>query len=137
MQDCARANDVEMRHGLSKRVVYFDLLNIGACLCVIFLHCNGMVHTFTRGWNWVLALAIECIFIWAVPVFFMLSGATLMRYRDRYDTRTFFKRRILRTFLPFLIWNLVWYLLPLDLGKGYSLQGFISGVMSNGIETVY
>ncbi|XCB29844.1 hypothetical protein RQN30_11930 [Arcanobacterium hippocoleae] len=41
------------------------------------------------GKNWAAALAIETIFFFAVPIFFMLTGATLLRYRDRYDTQTF------------------------------------------------
>lgn len=123
--------------GASKRVLYFDVLNICACLCVIFLHCNSMVHTFAYGRNWVLALAIECVFYWAVPVFFMLTGATLMRYRDRYDTKTFFRRRVLRTVVPFLIWNAIWYVVLLQEGGALSLSGFVSGVMSNKIVSVY
>ncbi|MBM6891761.1 acyltransferase family protein [Enorma massiliensis] len=120
----------------SGRIVYFDLLNICACLCVIFLHANSMVHTFAYGKNWVLALAIECVFYWAVPIFFMLTGATLMRYRDRYDTRSFFRRRLLKTAVPFIIWNLIWYLvLPQE--NALSVRGFVSGVMSNQIVSVY
>ena len=66
-----------------------DSLNIAACFSVIALHCNQMVHTWQPGKNWLLALLIEVLFYWAVPVFLMLTGATLMRYRDRYDTKTF------------------------------------------------
>lgn len=29
---------------------------------------------------------------WALPIFFMLSGANLMKYTDRYDTKTFLKK---------------------------------------------
>ena len=123
----------------SKRVLYFDLLNIGACLCVIFLHCNSMVHTFVPGKNWVLALAIECVFYWAVPIFFMLTGATLMRYRERYDTKTFFKKRLLRTLVPFVLWNVIWFIAlpgvrtegPLTIGR------FFSMMMSNKIVSIY
>ena len=27
-----------------KHILYFDLLNIIACLCVIYMHCNSAVH---------------------------------------------------------------------------------------------
>lgn len=33
----------------SGRILYFDLLNIAAALGVVYLHCNGMVHSFQRG----------------------------------------------------------------------------------------
>lgn len=121
----------------SRRLIYFDMLNIAACISVIFLHCNSMVHTFSYGKNWILALMIECLFYWAVPIFFMLTGATLMRYRDRYDTTTFFRRRLLRTAVPFVIWNAIWYLLLPNATDGLSIRGFISGMMSNQIVSVY
>lgn len=41
---------------------------------------------------------------WAVPVFMMLSGATLMNYREKYDTKTFFKKRFIKVLIPFIFW---------------------------------
>lgn len=90
-----------------KRVLYFDALNIAACFAVIVMHFNGLVHTYAPTTAWAQALAAECASYWAVPVFFMLSGATLMGYRRRYDTRTFLKKRVLRTVVPFLAWSLI------------------------------
>lgn len=80
----------------SKRIFYYDILNISACIGVIALHHNRCVHKFTPSSDWDAALIIEVLFFWAVPIFFMLTGATLMEYRKRYDTKTFFKRRISR-----------------------------------------
>ena len=74
-----------------KRVLYFDVLNILACIAVISLHHNGVVHTYSNSWTWKTALLVETGAYWAVPVFLMLSGATLMNYRKNYDTVTFFK----------------------------------------------
>ena len=90
-----------------KRVVYFDLLNICAALAVVFLHCNGNVHVFSDSLAWKQALIIEVCMYWAVPIFFMLSGANLMGYREKYSTPVFFKKRILRTAIPFLAWSLI------------------------------
>src|SRR5699024_2326694 len=44
---------------------------------------------------------------WAVPVYFMISGATLLDYRDKYLTRVFFKKRFLKTGIPFAAWTLI------------------------------
>ena len=66
-----------------KRVLYFDILNIVACFCVIWLHCNGIVHKFSQDRAWATSLIVETIAYWAVPVFFMLTGATLMNYRKK------------------------------------------------------
>lgn len=109
-----------------KRVMYFDLLNILACFCVVCQHTNSKFGDFmpTAGW-------IECAFVgtichWAVPVFFMLSGATLLKYRERYSTADFFKRRFSRILIPYIIWTVLLYFLDkqyqkadgiLDMGK--------------------
>ena len=85
----------------------FDIMNIAACIAVVFLHVNGAIWDFSYGRYWVTSLVIECVFFFAVPVFFMLSGATLMDYRQRYNTGIFFKRRFAKTLIPFLFWSFV------------------------------
>lgn len=40
---------MEEKKNESKRVLYYDVLNILACFCVIWMHCNGAAHVFTRG----------------------------------------------------------------------------------------
>ena len=90
---------------MKQRVVYYDLLNIVACIAVVFLHSNVMVFSYSSGKNWAMGLGIEVLFYWAVPIFLMLSGANLMGYRKRYDTRTFFKKRGAKTELPPISWT--------------------------------
>lgn len=123
----------------SKRVLYFDVLNVSACFAVVALHCNQMVHTWQPGKNWLFALAIEVLFYWAVPIFFMLTGATLMKYRVRYDTKTFLKKRAARTLVPFIAWSLIWYLVISVRLNGEHLgpRNFINLMLNNRIEQVY
>ena len=94
-----------------KRVIYFDILNILACICVVFLHMNGIVHEYSEIRAWKTALIFEVICYWAVPVFIMLSGATLFRYRERYNTKEFFKKRFTKVLIPWIIWSLVIYII--------------------------
>lgn len=75
-----------------KRVAYFDLLNICAALAVVFLHCNGNVHVFSDSLAWKQALIIEVCMYWAVPIFFMLSGANLMGYRENIPHPSFLRK---------------------------------------------
>lgn len=124
---------------MKNRVVYFDCLNIAACFSVIALHCNQMVHTWQPGKNWLFALLIEVLFYWAVPIFLMLTGATLMRYRDRYDTKTFLSKRVKRTVIPFVAWSLIWFLLYSTRNESVHLgpRTFINMMLNNQIEQVY
>jgi len=118
----------------NNRVIYFDILNILACLCVVFIHMNGIVNQYNQIPEWKSALVIEVICYWAVPVFVMLSGATLMKYRERYNTEKFFKKRFVKILIPWIIWSLIMYFTKNRYGN---IRGFIHDFMACGIEGVY
>ena len=84
-----------------------DVMNIVACIAVIAMHMNGAVWSFSYERYWLTSLIIECVCFWAVPVFFMISGATLLDYRTRYTTWEYFQKRLGRTGVPFLFWSVV------------------------------
>lgn len=125
-----------METGKKNYILYFDLLNIFACFAVVALHVNGAVHTFAKTRNWVSCMFIEALFYFAVPVFFMLTGATLMNYRKRYDTGAFFKKRIFKTFVPFIIWSIIGICWSIFYTKGMKISDintpakFISAVIN-------
>lgn len=120
-----------------KRVVYFDILNITAAICVIFLHCNGNSFNYADTLGWKQAMFVEAACYWAVPVFLMLSGANLMSYRNKYTTKQFFIKRFTRTLIPFLIWSLIVAvekkINPLEIG----ISTFVSRIFNTTIENVY
>lgn len=125
----------------NKRIAYFDLLNITAAFCVIAMHCNGIVHTFSNTIAWKESLMVEVLAYWAVPVFFMLSGATLLGYEKKYDTKTFFLRRIKKTVFPFLIWSVIACFDQVRRGvysfSDFSVSDFISRILLCRFESVY
>ena len=96
----------------TQRIIYLDILNIMACLWVVLLHHNGIVHDFSSvSLNaWTQALFIEVVCYFAVPIFLMLTGVTLMEYRKRYDTKTFFQKRLSRVLVPFITWMIIFFL---------------------------
>lgn len=85
----------------SNRIEYIDYLNVFCCLSVIALHCNGCFWKFSYESYWISSVFIECIFYFAVPIFFMITGITLFDYKDKYDTKTYFIKRFNRTVIPF------------------------------------
>lgn len=125
-----------METGKKNYILYFDLLNIFACFAVVALHVNGVVHTFAKTRNWVSCMFIEALFYFAVPVFFMLTGATLINYRKRYGTGTFFKKRLLKTLVPFIIWSIIGICWSIFYTKGMKISDintpakFISAVIN-------
>lgn len=124
-----------------KRILYYDMLNIAACIAVIALHHNGLVHVFTGDSVWKECLAAEVGFYWAVPVFLMLSGATLMGYREKYSTRVFFKKRLMRVVLPWLFWSVFFLIWKTANGQltweNYSIKEVINSILSCRVEDVY
>lgn len=90
-----------------KKKIYIQILGVIACLAVVAMHVNGCFWQFSYDRYWITANIIECICYFAVPIFFMISGATLLNYRKRYTTAVFFKKRFGKTLVPFLIWSVI------------------------------
>lgn len=94
---------------------YISILNVLACIGVVIL------HTFETGYtsdaNFVFEVLIRAIAYCAVPVFFMITGATLIDYRERYDTKTFFKKRLLKVIIPLIIWSIIYFIIKFFKGK--------------------
>lgn len=118
----------------NKRILYFDILNIIACLSVVYLHCNGIVHSFTNTNAWKGALVIEVLCYFAVPVFLMLSGANLLNYKSKYDTKTFFKKRLMKVLVPYFVWSLIYYIVYF---KGFIPKDFVIKFLNCNIEPVF
>lgn len=122
---------------MKRRILYLDIINVISCFSVVALHCDGYVHQYNHmeTWWWLRAL-INVLFYNAVPLFFMLSGATLIGYHKKYDTRTFIRKRIKRTLIPFLamscFFSVLFLLTKMDeqgIGEIFStiVVGFITG----------
>ena len=110
------------KEGTKGRNLTFDVINILACIGVVSLHHNGLVHTYKPGPGWVQALVIECLFYCSVPIFMLLSGANLLGYKERYDTKTFLKKRVIRVVVPWLFWSAVFLAWRMLILKDYTLD---------------
>ena len=100
-----------------KRILFLDILNIIAIISVIALHMNGIVHVYYEGRSWATSLIVECLCYFAVPIFFMISGANLLNYREKYDTNTFFKKRFLKVIIPSIFWITIMIIWKLSLNQ--------------------
>lgn len=120
---------------------YITVLSVLSSLAVVFLHVNGCFWTFGTDARWISANIIESVFYFAVPVFFMISGATLIDYRARYDTKTYVKKRVFKTLIPFIIWSFIWLIASTLDGRytaeNFTLQFFIKGIFNTGFSSTY
>ena len=118
------------------RATYISVLRIVCCLSVIILHTNGIFWTRPHGKLWVSANFLETFFYFAVPVFFMISGATLLDYREKYSTKVFLKKRFSKTLLPFIFWSLAAGLYNAWL-FGWAFDYNIAHIINNILNTKY
>ncbi len=122
-----------------KKKTYITVLSIIACIAVIYMHVNDTFHGFGKGFRWDSANVIESFCYFAVPIFFMISGSTLLDYRERYDTKTFFKKRLLKTLIPFLIWTAFYviYNLIFSPPEAITFKWFVDCLFNTKIQPVY
>ena len=95
---------------IRERFVWIDILNIVACICVVWMHCtNNPMHIYTGEIDvrFFIGAITHSIAYWPVPVFFMLSGCNLIGYNRGW--KKFFKKRIYKTGLPFVIWSFFYF----------------------------
>ena len=121
-----------------------DLLNVIACFAVVMLHCTTTVFANAGDTEWKLDVLFQSICIFAVPVFFMISGANLLGYREKYDTKTFFVKRFRKVVFTLVVASVIVYVCqpllaliiagtPMDI----SLGGFVRGFLHNQICDIY
>ena len=93
---------------LTKKDFSLTFCQVISAFAVATLHTNGRFWDFSATESyWFSANIIESIFYFAVPVFFMITGITLADYKERYSTKTFFKKRIEKTLIPYIVWSLL------------------------------
>lgn len=124
---------------MKSRYLYMDILTILSALFVVYLHCTLTVFNFRMDQIWFSSLLIQSIFHWPVLIFIMLSGANLLNYRKRYDTKTFFIKRFKRVGIPFIVWSLVWFIYEYERGfiSQLSLKLIIKLFLSNQIQGIF
>ena len=124
------------------RVVYFDVLNILATISVVWIHFGNEVHWYDGSTIWYWCLLIQVICYWAVPVFFMLTGATLMGYRKRCSTKEYFIHRLKRGLAPYLVFGTLLTLVCLKNGtltidSAHPALWVLDIFMNNRMEHIY
>lgn len=96
------------------RYTYIDLLNIIACMGVVFLHSTNMyIFDYSGDINLpcIFSLFIFSVLLWPVDVFFMISGSTLIKESSTFSSGSmvqFYKNRVKRILIPLLVWNLLY-----------------------------
>lgn len=129
-----------------KRYLYIDILNCLAIFSVLMLHSAQIGHFGKPSAGiTILGNVIQCIFIPAVYIFFMNSGAMLLNYRSRQSTSTFVKKRTKRVLVPFVVWSVLYYFYDMKWTafpgpiphKNPGIVDFISAFATNNINNIF
>ncbi|MCX7749918.1 MAG: acyltransferase family protein [Clostridia bacterium] len=104
------------------RIYYMDVLRIISIVAVITIHITAgevmaVNHLETESFRWWIANIFNAFSRWGVPIFFMISGALLLKGSEDESAGQFLKKRVLRIGVPFLIWSVIYFFL-----KHYSLE---------------
>lgn len=85
-----------------------DIIRVVSMFCVIFLHCASnrlRVEMGNTGWD--IANILTAFATCGVPMFFMISGALILKSKNTYSIQYTLKERVLRLIIPMLIWSFI------------------------------
>ncbi len=122
--------------------LYISILSVICSLSVVLLHMSGF-WSFKAPANlgWIFSNLIESVCYFAVPVFFMISGATLIDFNKRYTLKEYFKKRFSKTAIPFIFWSifgLVFIIIRTNsVPSGLTIASFINSIMNCGYTGIY
>lgn len=130
-----------------KTSYYMYILNIVSCIAVVLLHTSLLVFNVDYSSKWIHAVTIQAFNIFAVPIFFMISGANLLGYRERYSTKKFFTKRFSKIGIALLGGSIVCYLVFAlfpqyffaadQIAQSASIKDFIKRFLTNQINDIY
>lgn len=98
--------------GKSSRYTYIDVLRVSCSVLVIATHViMHYINAFTtRGIPWTMLTVLKAITQCAVPIFFMISGATILSSTKDEPYSAFIKRRLFKIAIPFFAYSVLYYL---------------------------
>lgn len=104
-----------IQKNFDKRIVWLDVVRLVAMFTVVCCHCTDPFNFYPgtspdigeiKFWG----AAYGALLRPCVPLFVMITGALLLPVRG--DISAFYRKRILRVFVPFLIWGVLYALFP-------------------------
>ncbi|MEG0834606.1 MAG: acyltransferase [Hydrogenoanaerobacterium sp.] len=110
----------------TNREIWADVLRVVCAFTVVWLHCTCNTYT---DWQfgtleWEKSLYVNCWTTFAVPCFFMLSGAFLLN--KEHSIADTFKRRIPKVAIPLVVWSVIYVLVHIFYYKDADYKSFLA-----------
>lgn len=104
---------------------YIAIAKIISAFSVVILHTNNKFWYFDYKiykQYWISANVIESIFYFAVPVFILCVGATLLDFNEKYGLKEYYYKRFVKVVLPLISWNIILYFYRVYFLKNFNKQ---------------
>lgn len=112
-----------------EHIEYFDLLRTLSMFGVLFMHLSSARLAQPGCGGWGLIVVLDSFFFIAVPLFFMISGALILKSGSTKEPAYLLRQRLPRLVLPLALWSATVLVLPffreLVHGGGFDLLGYL------------
>lgn len=116
----------------------FDVLRVWAMFAVIYQHvASDPVRILDHSPLWELSNALVCFATPAVPLFFMISGALLLRDERTADLDRLFRHRLPRIFVPLAVYSVATLLYTFFRGQPGEWADMVRGLFHNPVTMAY
>lgn len=108
--------------------MFFELARCVAAIAVIAIHVLAPYrHQFSEiPFNeWLVAIGVNSVSRWAVPVFILISGALMLSDHRPFDLNYYIRRRLGKVLVPFIVWSLFYAYLSGWTAHGFDLSNVI------------
>ncbi|WP_125770931.1 acyltransferase [Companilactobacillus furfuricola] len=115
---------------MSKRIAYIDYLKITAMLGVVMSHSLAATLSqdpLSPAWH-LKNIAIGLVSP-AVGIFYFVSGALILSSQHTDDLKYLWTHRLVKIFIPFLIWSIVTIAVLMHLDHNFSIDGLVKEIL--------
>lgn len=126
---------------MKKYSISADIIRILATYLVVLSHTTDRFVLYTplkSGFSWSIVYYMHTFSHIAVPLFILLSGYLLLYKEKTQNIKIFYKRRLLRIFLPLIVWLGIYYGYSIDWNiTRFSLQNLAIALWHGDIWHLY
>lgn len=123
---------------MSQRRYDYDVLRVIAMLGVIYLHtAAGALRSLNYAALWNFSNVFAAISTPAVPLFFMMSGALLLREEKTAELSYLFRRRIPKVLVPLCAWSALILLYSVVRGNAAGAWGSFCRLLNTPVTVPY
>lgn len=116
----------------------YDVLRVCSMLGVIYLHtAAGALRSFNFPVLWNFSNALACLSTPAVPLFFMMSGALLLKEEKTTDLNQLFRRRVPKVLVPLLTYSAITLLYSVVRGNASGALEKLSRLLNTPVSVPY